>query len=189
MTTSPRHWLLRDISQQRLDEMYTEDYYWYLRADEFRSKFLQPIGTWVSKNGGPVLDVGCGEGWLAEYIDTPYAGIEGSTIAVQRATEYHPTKQFYHANIIDPPDLGEFKTAVFGGILHCLIKQEYHSSFLEAYRAKYGLQYMVIYDLSIADWSALDSAYLLVTSWVGSVAVPGINRTKRNRKVGIYQCT
>jgi 2-polyprenyl-3-methyl-5-hydroxy-6-metoxy-1,4-benzoquinol methylase len=75
--------------------------------------------------GGPVLDVGCGEGLLHRYLDTqryPYTGIDVSRVAIQRAIEKYPASTWLVADAAHVPRgiaVG-FHAIVFNEVLYYL---------------------------------------------------------------------
>lgn len=184
--------LLRDIPDKRLNEMYDgEDYYWYLHSEQFQTVFLKPLASLINSFGEPCLDVGCGEGWLAEYVTVPYTGVEGSTVAVETARSRFPDREFFYGRIESPLKtlLGsQFRTIIFGGILDVLVNKENYVDFLELYLIFYPARF-VIYDLERLDTSEIDRRFNLLEKFHGSVEVGGIPEVKRHRKVLVYSCT
>lgn len=183
--------LLRDIPDKRLNEMYDgEDYYWYLYSKQFQTAFLKPLANVVNLLDEPCLDVGCGEGWLAERIDVPYVGIEGSTIAVETARSHFPGKEFLYGRIESPLTWAfgrSFGTVVFGGILDVLVAKESYIEFLESYLI-FSPAHFIIYDLERLDTHEIDKRFRLVEKFHGSAEVEGIPEVKKHRKVLVYSC-
>lgn len=178
-----------DVPSDRLKEMYgVEQYYWYLHSQPFRKMFLKPLGHIINRLGLSCLDVGCGAGWLADYLTVPYVGIDGSVTAIEQARAQYPARAFYLARIENPViPCGSFGTLVFGNIFWVHIRQESQAEFLELYR-RFDPCYFVIYDLQRLDTSAIDARYERVEKHAASVELDGIPDIKKHRKILVYRC-
>jgi len=186
--------LKTDVTPQKLNETYQRDYYWYLKSPAFRTMFLERIGGLVNGYGDPVLDVGCGEGWLADYVTVPYVGVDGSeeAIATARQRVKRPAEQFCVARFEDRRDIdilsgrGQFPTIVFGGMLDVYVKPQERVTLLEQY-LRFGTKRFVIYDLERLDHRPLAKRFRLVHEWHGTAIVPQIKMVKRKRKILVYE--
>lgn len=182
-------------SADDLNNVYRNDYYWYLGSPEFRETFLKPLGNRITTYGTSCIDVGCGEGWLADYVSCRYVGFDGSKVAIERAKQAHkdnPFKQFRVGRIEDPaiewfpqgwyfPDI-----IVFGGILFALVARESHLDLLRLYDETFqGMtKKFIIYDLQQLDVSHIEREYDLVDQYFASVDVPELQPDcKRHRKI------
>lgn len=70
--------------------------------------------------GGPVLDVGCGTGWIAEHVGD-YTGIDGSPVAVAAATEKGRNVRLGDVDEPLPFDDGTFDTVVMKDLLEHVV--------------------------------------------------------------------
>lgn len=191
--------ILKDLlnlnqSPEELKDLYDKDYYWYLRNEQFCNKFLKRIGAVASMLGTipkKVLDVGCGEGQLAQYIECGYYGFDGSKSAIARAKSRYRDQSidFEVARFEDPPVTGcTFTTAVFGGILEVLIKPECRREFIYKYVCQYDLRYFIVYDLERLFTGDLEHIYELVGEYRGSVdEMSGLPDVKRHRKILVFK--
>jgi len=173
-----------------LDKLYgKQDYYWYLKSEQFRRVFIRPLATVVNDLNLPCLDVACGEGWLADYVTVPYTGIDGSTTAIETARSRHSSCGFIVCRIESPELLSDsFGTIVFGGILKPLVKPQCYVLFLELY-LRFNPKYLVIYDLLNLEESTISRRFSLVDRLQGSVDMVGIPRVKKHRKILVYSCS
>lgn len=62
-----------------VDSGQSAQYFAWHPAPPFWNDYVGPLA-----GRGPMLDVGCGDGWIAEHVDD-YTGIDGSAAAVERA--------------------------------------------------------------------------------------------------------
>lgn len=190
--------LLRDIRPDRLAAMAEEDYYWYLKSEEFKRTFLQPLGKFVSECGGPVLDVGCGEGWLFPFCGRMvYKGIDASRAAIAEANKIYvellPNREtnpsFQVCRLEEYKDRQPFNTVVFGGILNVLVKPEHYVDVLCHYREACAANYLIVYDLQRLKTHAIEAAgFELVKRYYDTVDMPKIHPIKRARKILVYRC-
>lgn len=169
-----------------------QDYYWYLRSPAFQTAFLQPMGESLSGLGS-ILDVGCGEGQLADHVPgAEYVGLEGSARAVRRARIKRPKADVRLGRIEQPglcfPPEARFNVLVFGGVLEVLVRPEKRVGFLDAYRQRFGAKFVLIYDLLRLDTAPLDSLFAFQGGFEASADLEGIPDVKRHRKVRLYQC-
>lgn len=190
---------LRDMlninqTPEELKELYDNDYYWYLRSQEFGDTFLRTIGTIASVLGDlpkKVLDIGCGEGQLAQFIECGYFGFDGSETAIARAEQRYKGQpiDFAVGRFENPPALGcPITTAIFGGVLEVLVKPQYRVAFIERYCSTYSLQYFIIYDLMRLDTSLIEEFYTLIGEYRGSTPeMNGLIDVKRHRKVLVFK--
>lgn len=183
-----------DQSPEELNDLYNRDYYWYLRSQHFCDKFLKRIGTVASMLGTlpkKVLDVGCGEGQLAQYVECGYHGFDGSESAISRAKNRYRDQPLYFevARLEEPPITGcTFTVAVFGGILEVLIKPEERKKFIYKYACQYDLRYFIVYDLERLYTGDLELIYELIGEYYGSVdEMNNLPDVKRHRKVLIFK--
>jgi len=190
--------LLRNQPDAHLNDVYGErDYYWYLRSPEFQETFLKPIGNEVNKIGGTCLDVGCGEGWLSPFIDGGYLGIDASSEAIttarERCTRPDNEHEFGIARIEDFPTFAaehyHFDCIIFGGIIYCLIKPEYHISFIREYLDAFHASHFIIYDLWALDTSQIRAEFgMPVVRSKGNAHVKDLLPIKNKRIVEVYKC-
>lgn len=196
-----KDWLATDVPDSRLDEIYgDEQYYAYMKSVPFRLTFLKRVGDVCAVCGGPVLDVGCGEGWLADYVppDVRYVGIDGSATAIRTAGRLHLGREFHKVRFedLEDPDMpvGEFRTVVFGGMLDVLVKPGRRLEVLESYREKFGAEFIVVYDLARLDTSPFRKRYGLVASHEVRIdpseypELADIPPVKLWRKIEVYKC-
>lgn len=177
-----------------LVDLYDKDYYWYLRSQAFSDMFLSKIGCVASLLGKypkKVLDVGCGEGQLAQYVSCGYLGFDGSKSAIDRALNRYRGQplSFEVARFEDPPMVGGvFTTAVFGGVLEVLVKPEHRLDFIQKYITLYRLQYFIVYDLERLDTWPLEHPYQIIGEFRGGVPeMGGLLDVKRHRKVLVFK--
>lgn len=182
-------------SNDELNDIYRNDYYWYLKSPQFREKFLIPLGKRIMTYGTSCIDVGCGEGWLAGYLSCRYVGFDGSRVAIERAQKEfngNPFKQFRVGRIEDPsiewfPQGWYFPDViVFGGIFSVLITRDSHIDLLRLYEETFqGMaKKFIIYDLQELDTSQIEKEYNLVDQYFASVDMPELQPDcKRHRKI------
>jgi len=158
------------VTQQHLFERYVaQDYWWYLRSEEFRSQLLAPMGEIASRCQDACLDVACGEGQLAEFVRVPYYGIELSTDALRNA-QTGPNRKFMAVNAAEfpflPPDKlktfldRKLGTIVFSNVFTGVVRPEYQIDFLEAYLA-FEPKLVIVCDLENLDQTGLDARLTL----------------------------
>ena len=178
-----------DQSPAQLDQVYRSDYYHYLNSPSFQEVFLKPLGKMIDDLDQPCLDVGCGEGWLADYVTVPYMGIEGSAVALERArARAHPrTVSFFLDRIEKPVVKGQFGTIVFGNVLWYSVNSEMFVPFLEQY-LRYQPTHFIIYDLEPLDTLAIDKRFRLTGSFRASVELPDKPDIYKHRKILVYSC-
>lgn len=193
--------LLRNQSDEFLDGIYGgRDYYWYLRSDAFKENFLRPLGRQVDDIGGTCVDIGCGEGSLAEFVDGDYLGLDASRSAILKAKERFPDSLFYCCRLEDIRGLPLLRPwpmtspckvgpVVLGGILYCLIRPEYYVPLLEEFEAIFKPTHFVLYDLWRLDTTAIAQRFgepIHISHMACSVA--GVEAVKCKRKIEVYQC-
>ena len=178
-------------SSAELSKIYTEDYYYYLRSQAFCEAFLQPLGECINDLGFPCLDVGCGEGQLAEFVEVPYHGIDGSRVAIETAKTVleKPTRTFQVARLENYPleTRERFGTIVFGGILSVLINPEKRVDLLRLYQ-RLKPEFFIVYDLEILETEQLDEEFKLVEEYHATANID-LQDVKRHRKILVYQCS
>lgn len=190
--------ILMNVNQtpEELNSIYREDYYWYLKSPQFRETFLKPLGETVKKYGRSCLDVGCGEGWLADYVSGRYVGVDGSEVAILKAVKsIYPTtsqKKFCISRIEEPhidwfPQGWHFPDViVFGGIFSVLVARESHLDLLKLYQDTFQdmPEVFIIYDLQDLDTSHIEAKYTLIDQYFASVDMPHLQPDcKRHRKI------
>lgn len=182
-------------SPEHLARLYEEDYYWYLRSEPFRKAFFLPIADMVHRLGGPVLDVGCGEAVLADYVHVPYLGIDGSVEAVRRANQRLGGRRTVRVGRIEDPSsiplLYYYATVLFGGVMEVLIKPEARVPLMEHYRERFLVRHFIIYDLERLDTSLIEAHYGPPVEEIHAVAdMVGQDRplvsVKTHRKILVY---
>lgn len=74
---------------------------------------------------GPVVEVGCGSGCLAQYIKNPYTGLDQSDRLLELARAKNPDKVFASVNIrrIDPMKFRADHVCAFGFMKHFSLKE------------------------------------------------------------------
>lgn len=187
-----REWLNIDQSYEELSELYgPKDYYWYLRSEPFQLTFLQPMGALINSTARTCLDVGCGEGQLADFVTIPYIGIDGSPTAVKRGRA--KDRNIILGRMENPPHtehllLRKIDLIVFGGLLSVLIKPEYRLDFVQMYLTTFSPRYFVVYDLATLDTTQLDRVFTRgLESFQATVDMPDLQEIKRTRKVILYK--
>lgn len=179
-----------DQSPAELADLYGgRDYYWYLRSDPFREAFLRPLGRMVNELRLPCLDVGCGEGQLAEFVTGIYVGIDGSASAVARGKARNPRLDIRAGRLEAPdPAWGPAGTAVFGGIMEVLVRPDRRVPLVELYRETFGLSYLVVYDLERLDTGALEGRYRKLSEYHARAEMPDLEpAVKRDRKILVFE--
>jgi SAM-dependent methyltransferase len=187
MKASPTITLNICQTPDELRQVYDTNYYWYLRSPAFVEAFHKPLGAMVNRLGLPCLDVGCGEGWLADQITVPYTGIDGSAVAIERAREQRPGREFRVDRFEAPALQGEFPVVIFGGILDVLVQRDSYVPLLELYRERFGVRHFIIYDLLRLHTDDLVAKYKLAESYQAS-AVLDLQEVKRHRKILRFDC-
>lgn len=184
--------LRNNIPRDRLNEMYEpdSDYYWYLHCPEFVRRFLVPIGSTIQRLGGCVLDVGCGEGWLHDYVGgVCYHGIDGSETAIERAKHLRPSGSFEVARMeeyhLTSPRT--FSIVVFGNMLFHAEPSSY-VQILNAYQESLKVGYFIVYELQRTDTSNIANHFDLMEFFEDKAEVKGIPEVKWYRKVEVYSC-
>lgn len=178
-----------DQSAAELARIYEQGYYDYLGSPAFRQAFLRPLGSIVNVLGLPVLDVGCGEGWLADYTAVPYYGFDGSSVAVETARRERSGGTFYVDRLENPrPVEAYLGTVVFGGLFAVLVKPTEHLQFVELYRERFTPRYFIVYDLERVDHRGLAAAYRLIYEYHASADLE-LQEVKKHRKILVFQCS
>lgn len=200
MTDSNTDMLNINQTPEELQKLYEDDYYWYLRSPEFQDTFLSRIGwlcNFYTGSSGRILDVGCGEGQLAEYIGRTfnrYYGFDGSVTAIRKNREIGG--RLLQGRIEDPPfdpKRYRFDVVVFGGILEVLIKPERRLDFVNLYRDKYTCRYFIVYDLERLDTLPLMKVHQLLYSTILEAQSPKNNKgesipaVKLRRKIMVFE--
>jgi len=190
MTSSIR--LKKVTSDKRLNELYgEEDYYWYLHCPEFERRFLKPLGSLVDQLGSCCLDVGCGEGWLCDHIDTSqYYGIDASEKAIQTARRLHPEGTFDVARFETYANESDrtFAVVIFGGLLWLHVEPDSYVPLLQMYAERFCTTYIVVYDLVPLQTEVIERHFNLVREFQDYADVPKIKKIKRRRKIQVYAC-
>ena len=175
-------------------------YYDYLHSEPFQENLLTPMGAMISEIGS-CLDVGCGEGWLAEHVQwsvtKPYLGIEASIHAVETArNKYNHTGrslEFRQARLENFIPENEYDVVVFGGILDVLIKPQWRLPLVRRYVRNANPSHIIVYDLDRLDHKPLDECGWLLRdhdkSFSTVINLPGLQEVKRYRKVLLYKVT
>ncbi len=189
--------LKNDQSEEVLEDLYGEkDYYWYLRSQEFCETFLKPMADIINEIGGSVLDVGCGEGQLSQFIDVPYCGIDASPTAIDKARQtYHDRNAsfgvFRLENFIEEWKgslyIDDFQTVVFGGIMEVLVAPEERVRLARSYMDRFDSEYLIIYDLKRLDEAPFKSNFQLIQRISATVNLEGIPKVKRSRKILVFK--
>lgn len=189
MTTSS-DWLNIDQSPIELNDIYgARDYYWYLRSEPFQTAFLKPLASLINAIKQPCLDVGCGEGQLAEFLNVPYVGMDGSENAIAKAEaryQAQPWRNFLVRRFESGPPPGIFPTVVFGGVLSVLIKPECRVPFLESF-LPCGMTSLIVYDLSTLDTKDIDKRFFKQILLEDEAKLEGIEDVKKKRQIVYYQ--
>ena len=177
-------------SSDDLDKVYSDQYYNYLKSAEFRRQFLSVLGWFVDYLGKSCLDVGCGEGWLSEYITVVYTGIDGSGVAIERGRQTTGSfdRRFFIDRIEDPELVGQFDVIVFGGLFSVLIDPSQYLRFLRMYLERYNPSYFIVYDLQTLDTEQFDRNYNRLWYIESTANVPGLQEVKKHRKILVYSC-
>jgi SAM-dependent methyltransferase len=172
-----------DQHPDELADLYRERYYWYLQSSQFRETFLRPLGDIINRLGCPCLDVGCGEGWLADYVSVPYVGFDGSTVAIRGARQAHPGKLFHHGRIERPTCyVPPYSSIVFGNLLQVLVKEECRVAFLESYLV-FLPRYLIVYDLEILKTAPIRERFEVIEELHATADVPNLQDVKRHRQI------
>lgn len=188
-------WLNLNQTPDELRELYGErDYYYYLRSPQFCRAFIKPTAQVVNSLGRGVLDVGCGEGYLADHVTVRYLGIDGSVTAIERARERRSNiaGAFRVDRFEEPTIIGVYPTIVLSGILEVLIKPEHRVSLIQHYINRFSTEYVVICDLERLDETALRAEFRepLIESHLiaDSLSERDVEEVKRKRKLLVFKC-
>lgn len=203
---------------RELDELYgSKDYYWYLRSPPFVEAFIKPMATVINEIGLPCLDVGCGEAVLFDYLKVPYAGLEGSSSAIERANYCRPSARVIHGRIeapvatllthfrrdvpvgldsaisgrIEPPIAivpPEFGTIVFGGLFSVIVNPERQVDFISRYAA-FKPQFFIVYDLERTNTDRIDLRFSRILERHATAEIHLKPDVKRHRKILVYRWT
>ncbi len=93
------------------DELYRGSY----AVDEKRVQFVAELCR------GRMLDIGCGDGALAQHYDGEYLGLDFSGVAVMRAKKGQPRASFHMRDfLVKPLPRGPWDTIVLGEVLEHL---------------------------------------------------------------------
>ena len=183
MTSSIK--LKHNLSADHLNQTYEDDYYAYLRSDAFKDTFMAKIGHHIRTKS--VLDVGCGEGQLAEFVGGSYIGIDGSAVAIANAIETYKgdhSKYFEVGRIENPPKLGHVQVVVFSAILDFMVEPESYIPLFDMYAQLYQPEMFIICDLVRGEFAELKKVYKpKYKDWVATVEYDGIPDIKKTRKV------
>jgi SAM-dependent methyltransferase len=178
---------INQTAEEVNDNYGEKDYYWYLRSPEFRKAFLEPLGKTVDYYGKSCLDVGCGEGQLADYVTCRYTGFDASREAIQRGLKRNPKLNLFVSRLEDPPPLPNYDVIVFGGILSVIIKPQYRVELVRNYIKYYEAKYAIVYDLENLDASSLNVHFQrLEERHMKSDPLP-IDPVKLTRKILVYR--
>ena len=177
-------------STERLDQAYgPEQYYAYHGSPEFREAFLKPLAEQVNKIGGTCLDLGCGEGWLADYVTCNYIGMDASEVAIETALERHPDKDFCVGRLEIFAEMRYGLTSIiFGNILWLLIKPQHYVDFIQAYLDAFQPSHFIIYDLLPLKTAAIAARWERTWVYTMQVDMPDLPPVKRTRKIEVYRC-
>jgi hypothetical protein len=181
-------------SPDELNRVHGEmDYYWYLSSKAFVDAFLQPMAKIIDRLDDPCLDVGCGEAVLADLVNVPYAGFDGSESAVSKALVRNPRLQVMVGRIEFPPDhpffQRDFGTVVFGGLLSVLIKPAAYADFFRLYRDRFKVKHFIVYDLDRVDLLPIGPGYTLIERFSTRADLPNAEpRIVLDRTVTVLKC-
>lgn len=183
-----------DQTPTELSKLYgPDDFYWYLRSQPFIDTFIIPIANLVNNYATSCLDVGCGEGRLAQYVTVPYTGIDGSNTAIERAKRYRDLSKYNHsidfiqARFEDPPYMGNQDIIVFGGILEVLIKPQHRVDFINIYK-QFMPRHFIVYDLERLDTSLIEAHFGPPIVEIHASVQLDIIEAKKHRKVLLFKC-
>ena len=142
-----------------------EDYYWYLRSSHYRKAVMEPAGLILTALRGrmtSILDVGCGEAVLGDYVEE-YYGFDGSQVAIDKAKERWSDNRAWMLDrvqvgrIEDPPAVrGNVDVVVFGGLLSVLVDPERQHEFFDLYADRYRPRYFLVIDIFRTEFRVLD---------------------------------
>lgn len=193
-------------SGRELDEIYNSSYYDYLVSAEFLEAFIKPLAERINALGKFCVDVGCGEGLVADYLNVPYLGIDCSGVAIDKAlarqTELpcercHTRSTFVKSRIeavssevLDElAQFSEDSTLVLGNILQVTVKVSRRIEFIEEYITLCRAAHFIVYDLAILDETTLVDRFTLLDRYEASVDMPDLQPVKRARKILVFACT
>lgn len=184
----------RQQTQTRLDQVHgSENYYWYLYCEETKRKALNPLGDIIQRLGGSCLDIGCGGGWLANYVgNIQYTGIDASSEAIRNARENHSDHRQFEVvrleDFINQNTNRQFDTLIFGNVLWLLVKSDYYVSIIKQFINCFNSKYFIIYDLQRLKTKDIDNYYECIEAFGIELDIPNIPSIKRYRQVKVYQC-
>ncbi len=100
-----------------------ENHFWFRGRNRFIRKALRSISD--LQEGGRILDVGCGAGFVSGYLaDLGYAvtGVDTASPLIKKAQERFPRLDFINARVGDLPESlrGKFNTLCFFDVLEHL---------------------------------------------------------------------
>lgn len=181
----------------------------FLTHPDYQEKIFKRIAYLLSNRmygtSTSLLDVGCGRGHFAQYMRTPvylleypfYFGIDGSPSAIDYARKNF-AKKVHDATMIDfetarlesfhwtsPPR--HFNTILMSGILHCLVRPEFHLQFIEHYRQAFRSSLLVVTDLIRLNSRPLEQTYKKIHHEDVELKIEGLNEARRRRKIEIYE--
>lgn len=157
--------ILSEPELQAIDfdqRLYENNYYHYLRSDEFKRCFLDPIAQQLRTRGiESVLDIGCGEGQLAGSLgnEVRYFGLDASPKAIESARQRYANWEtnFIVARFeefIEWDHVTTYEALVFGNILEVLVKEECRLPLIKSYIRVFKPRYIVVYDLTRLETSS-----------------------------------
>lgn len=175
--------LKRDLTPEKLNEVYKTNYYWYLSSHGYTNTIFKYIAQFIK---GKVLDVGCWTGCLADYTHY-YVGIDACPMAIREATLYRSDARhsFECLDLRDATTLEDtyFDTIVLGNIIHCLLENP--EVYVEHLIKHYTVDRVIIIDLPVVDLTFMGKhSQLLVREF--ELPLPLLDDAKRFRKVAIY---
>ena len=184
--------LKRNLTSEFLDrQVYGDaDYYWYLRSEPFVETFLKPLAERVNCLGLNCLDVACGEGQLAKFVQVPYKGFDASPAAIAAARRDNPQlseDSFCVGRLEDFDDGEKYGTVILSNVLWPLIRQEQYGVAAKQLVERFNAKYLAVCDL--APLCETDLEFLrLENRYSASVVMTGIPKIKKHRKILIYSC-
>lgn len=181
-----------NINQQfeELNEIHGDNYYAYLAAEEYIRAFIRPMADIASQLGGRVLDIGCGEGLVGDFVSVEYVGFDGSVVAIKRAIARNPSQQYVVSRLESPPMVGQVDTLIFSGILQVLILQNRVADFVSKYTTMFGSKHIIVCDLMHFDPTPLEKLFGPSLQEIRATAeVPNLLEVKKHRKILVYKCS
>ena len=174
------------INKETWDSQYESDVWARLQEIDELAHYSVIVGyIQCFKQGGSVLDVGCGQGILQEklspYIYSQYVGIDVSGEAIRQASHKVDEKTTFICGDLTTwcPDIS-FDAIVFNEVLYYFENPTMVMSRYEPYLKEHGIFIISMYltDETASIWNRLDDKYLLVdetkvtnklgTSWICS---------------------